>query len=195
MTVRGCNVRALAGFLVICAIACLVVTYGLMAPRAAVAQTTPTGGEIAAPPNVAERLDRIEKTLDEMKITGEKAEGRTLVSKIMGKQLIALVTWILVALCLIATGFPFVIWLLSRKRILGLSGLSDEVAATILVVEERQAKLANILREIQMEIDYLHSKSAPDLKNLTAQAEQYMEQNRRDLEKAGLVKDETRPVK
>ena len=74
---------------------------------------------------------------------------------------------------------------MSRKRILGLSGLSTEVAATLLVIEERQAKLANILKEIQGEIDYLHTMSVPDLKNLIQQAESYLKQNEEDLEKAG----------
>jgi hypothetical protein len=54
-----------------------------------------------------------------------------------------------------------------------------------LTVEERQAKLANILKEIQSEVDYLHTMSVPDLKGLIAQAEKYLEQNERDLEKAG----------
>ncbi len=91
----------------------------------------------------------------------------------------------MVALLAIALVFPFTVWLMSRKRILGLSGLSDELAATLLTVEERQPKLADILKEIQGEVDYLHTVSAPELKALIAQAEKYLEQNERDLEKAG----------
>ena len=74
---------------------------------------------------------------------------------------------------------------MSRKRILGLSGLSDELAGTLLTVEERQAKLASILKEIQGEVDYLHTMSVPDLKGLIAQAERYLELNEHDLENAG----------
>ena len=96
-----------------------------------------------------------------------------------------------IALIVIAVGFPVIIWLLSRKRILGLSGLSTEVAATLLVIEERQAKLANILKEIQGEIDYLHTMSVPDLKNLIQQAESYLKQNEEDLEKTGSRKEQT----
>jgi hypothetical protein len=92
---------------------------------------------------------------------------------------------IAVILGCIAVGFPLTVWLMSRKRILGLSGLSDEVSSTLVLVEERQAKLANILREIQSEIDYLHTMSAPDLKNLIQQAENYLKQNETDLQKTG----------
>jgi hypothetical protein len=85
----------------------------------------------------------------------------------------------------IAVAFPLTIWLLSRKRILGLSGMSSELATTLLIIEERQAKLAIILKEIQGEIDYLHTMSVPDLKNLIQQAENYLKQNETDLENAG----------
>jgi molecular chaperone DnaK (HSP70) len=90
-----------------------------------------------------------------------------------------------VVLILIAVVFPITIWLMSRKRLLGLSGLSTEVTATLLIVEERQAKLANILKEIQEEIDYMHTMSAADLKKLIEQAEKYLKQNEIDLERAG----------
>jgi len=94
-----------------------------------------------------------------------------------------------VVLILIAVVFPLTIWMMSRRRLEGLSGLSSEIAATLVVVEERQAKLANILREIQGEIDFLHTMSVPDLKNLIQQAESYLEQNEKDLGRAGLRRD------
>jgi len=131
------------------------------------------------------RIEEIEKTLRSIKATGEKAEERSYFNKMLGAELIKYVRLMVIALIVIAVGFPVVIWLLSRKRILGLSGLSTEVAATLLVIEERQAKLANILKEIQGEIDYLHTMSVPDLKNLIQQAESYLKQNEEDLEKAG----------
>jgi hypothetical protein len=86
-----------------------------------------------------------------------------------------------VVLVIIAVGFPFIVWLLSTKRILGLSGLSEEVAATLVVVEERQSKLAAILRDIQIEMDYLQSRTSPDLTAMMEQARRYLEQNEEDL--------------
>ena len=133
----------------------------------------------------AARIEEIEKTLQSIKATGEKAEERSYFNKMLGAELIKYLRLMVIALIVIAVGFPVIIWLLSRKRILGLSGLSTEVAATLLVIEERQAKLANILKEIQGEIDYLHTMSVPDLKNLIQQAESYLKQNEEDLEKTG----------
>jgi hypothetical protein len=131
------------------------------------------------------RLSKIEESLNQMRRTVSMAETRSYANKMMASQLIVLVKAILFALIFIAVSFPLTIWLISRKRLLGLSGLSDEVAATILVVEERQAKLVNILKEIQSEVEYLHSSAGPDFKNLIEQAEKYLEQNKRDLERAG----------
>jgi hypothetical protein len=123
--------------------------------------------------------DRIRKIEDLI----TKAEIRSYENKMMARELIRYVKIMVTALVVIALGFPLTVWLLSKKRILGLSGLSQEVSATLLVVEERQAKLANILKEIQGEIDYVHSMSVPDLKNLIKQAELYLQQNERDLAK------------
>jgi hypothetical protein len=131
------------------------------------------------------RLTKMESTLNDVKATGEKAEIRSYYNKMASRELIRFVKGILVALIVIAVSFPLAIWLISRRRLLGLSGLSDEAAATLLVIEERQAKLTGILKEIQSEVEYLHSMSGPDLKNLLEQAEKYLEQNKRDLERAG----------
>jgi len=114
-----------------------------------------------------------------------KAEERGYENKMMARELIRYIKVVVAVLVVIAVAFPLTIWLMSRKRILGLSGLSPELAATLLVIEERQAKLATILKEIQGEIDYLHTMSVPDLKNLIQQAENYLKQNETDLEKAG----------
>jgi hypothetical protein len=132
-----------------------------------------------------ERIEQMEKKLDLIWRATDKAEDRTYFIKMMGGRLVGYVQVAVVALVIIAVAFPLAIWLISRKRILGLSGLSSEVVATLLVIEERQAKLANILKEIQGEIDYLHTMSVPDLKNLIQQAENYLKQNEIDLEKAG----------
>ncbi|HMK35453.1 MAG TPA: hypothetical protein VK463_10325 [Desulfomonilaceae bacterium] len=136
-----------------------------------------------------ERIEVIEKTLQSVKSTGEKAEGRSYENKMMARELIRYVKIMTIILAAAAIGFPLTIWFLSRKRILGLSGLSGEVAATLLLVEERQAKLTNILKDIQGEVDYLHTMSVPDLKNLIEQAEKYLKQNAQDLEEAGLTKE------
>ncbi|HTY22123.1 MAG TPA: hypothetical protein VMC85_03280 [Desulfomonilaceae bacterium] len=132
-----------------------------------------------------QRIQQLEQVLESIRITGEKAESRSSFIKMVSYELVSYLRWIVAALIAIAVCFPVTIWLMSRKRILGLSGFSDELAATLLMVEERQAKLANILKEIQGEVDYLHTMSVPDLKSLIAQAEKYLEQNERDLEKAG----------
>lgn len=127
---------------------------------------------------IEDRIAQLEKMISD-------TEKRSYYIKMVTYELIAYLRWIVAALLAIALVFPITIWLMSRKRILGLSGLSDELAGTLLTVEERQAKLANILKEIQSEVDYLHTMSVPDLKGLIAQAERYLEQNERDLEKAG----------
>ncbi|MGO9571790.1 MAG: hypothetical protein ACLP5H_30050 [Desulfomonilaceae bacterium] len=157
-------------------------------PKTETTMTAQTPGEVAPPETqMAEedRWDQIEKKLQSIETAGKKSEERSYFNKMIGAELIGYVRLMVIALIVIAVGFPVTIWLLSRKRILGLSGLSTEVAATLLVIEERQAKLANILKEIQGEIDYLHTMSVPDLKNLIQQAESYLKQNEEDLEKAG----------
>ncbi len=134
--------------------------------------------------NLQDMKSRMEMTLQDIKDTGQKSEVRSYENKMMARELIRYVKIMVAVLAVIAFGFPFTVWLLSKKRILGLSGLSQEVSATLLVVEERQAKLANILKEIQGEIDYVHSMSVPDLQNLIKQAEHYLQQNETDLTKS-----------
>ncbi|MGO9118105.1 MAG: hypothetical protein ACLQPD_10890 [Desulfomonilaceae bacterium] len=185
-------------------LACLILVVGAcgLLQAAALAQATPVGtGESRSESGTSsptlqpiertdpgftaeQRREQLENLLQSMVITGGKAESRFYFIKMVTYELIAYLRWILVALIAVAAVFPFTIWLMSRKRILRLSGLSDELAANLLVVGERQAKLANILKEIQDEIDYLHTMSVPDLKDLIAQAEKYLEQNERDLERA-----------
>ncbi len=149
------------------------------------AQATPDEAPAASTMTQEERIELIEKSLSSIREQGEKQDSRSYFNKMVGIELIGYVRLMVIALIVIAIGFPVTIWLLSRRRILGLSGLSTEVTATLLVVEERQAKLANILKEIQGEIDYLHTMSVPDLKNLIQQAESYLKQNEQDLDKTG----------
>lgn len=145
---------------------------------------TKTGPELSK----EEWVVGVEKTLQSIKATSEKDEMRGYYNKMVGRELIRHVRVIVIMLAIFAVAFPLAIWLMSRKRVLGLSGLSAEVAATLLVIEERQAKLANTLKEIQGEIDYLHTMSVPELNNLIQQAESYLKQNQTDLEKAGSVR-------
>ncbi len=149
------------------------------------AQATPEVAPATSTLTQEERIELIEKSLRAIKDTGQNLDSRSYFTKMIGIEMIGYVRLMVIALIVIAIGFPVTIWLLSRRRILGLSGLSTEVTATLLVVEERQAKLANILKEIQGEIDYLHTMSVPDLKNLIQQAESYIKQNEQDLEKTG----------
>ena len=132
-----------------------------------------------------ERIEKIEEALNSIKKTGEKSEERSYFNKMVSLELISYVKIMVIVLIIIAVVFPLTIWLMSRRRLLGLSGLSTEVTATLLLIEERQAKLANILKEIQGEIDYMETLSAPDLRKLIDQAEKYLKQNEKDLERAG----------
>ena len=132
-----------------------------------------------------ERIEKIEEALNSIKETGEKSEERSYFNKMIGLELIGYIKLMVIVLIIIAVVFPLTIWLMSRRRLLGLSGLATEVTATLLLIEERQAKLANILKEIQGEIDYMETLSAPDLRKLIDQAEKYLNQNEKDLERAG----------
>ena len=132
-----------------------------------------------------ERIEKIESVLHGISRIAKLAESRTLDNKLMGREQKRLAISILIVLIFIALIFPLTIWLLSRKRLLGLSGLSDEVAATILVVEERQAKLASILEEMQTEFDEEYARTSPDMKNLMVQAKKFLDENKRDLERVG----------
>lgn len=134
-----------------------------------------------------ERIARIESMLESIQKTGEKAEDRSYYNKMMSMELVRYVRIMVGVLIVIAILFPLTLWLLSKKRLIGLSGLASEVTATLLVVEERQAKLANLLREIQQEIDYMQNMSAPDLRKLIEQAEKYLKQNERDLKMTGSI--------
>ncbi len=149
-----------------------------------------------------QRIEMMEKMLQNIKETSQniqetsgKAEARSYYNKLKSNELVTYMRIIAIILIVIAIGFPLTLWLLSRRRLIGLSGLSSEITATLLVVEERQAKLANILRDIQSEVDYLHTMSVPDLKNLISQAENYLKQNENDLQQTGLSRKMEKPIK
>jgi hypothetical protein len=139
------------------------------------------------------RITKVEEMLRGIMGTVGDSEKRSYENKMMARELIGYIKIMVLVLILIAVGFPLTIWLLSRRRILGLSGLSSEVNAALVVIEQRQNKLANILKDVQGEIDYIHTMSVPDLKNLIQQAENYLKQNEKDLEKAGVSRDKPAP--
>ncbi|MFH0825669.1 MAG: hypothetical protein V2B18_23180, partial [Pseudomonadota bacterium] len=141
-------------------------------------QALTSSGKVGASPTedaYNDFLDRLENILRNVEITGQRTESRTYDNKMFGGELMGLLRVIVVLLVIIVASFPVGIWFLIRDRVLGSSSSMRSLrAASILVqVEERQAKLANILRDIQNEIDYLHSLSGPDLKRLIEQAERY----------------------
>ncbi|MBI5569819.1 MAG: hypothetical protein HY914_07740 [Desulfomonile tiedjei] len=184
-------------YLVLLATCCCILTWQATAeePPAVPGVSEPAGtgpsdrpARVGAALTVDQRLEQMDANLNKIYSTVHMAEVRSYQNKMMSLELIRLIRAIAVVLVVIALVFPATIWLISKKRLLGLSGLSDEVTATLLLVEERQAKLANLMKEIQSEMDYVQSLSAPDLKNLVQQAEKYLEQNRRDLESIGLTK-------
>jgi len=109
-------------------------------------------------------------------------------TKMYARQLIRLVRWVIGILLAIAVVSALSLWMLARQRAMPRSDVSAEMATTLVAVEERQAKLASILKDIQQEIDYVHSMSVPDLKKLIEQAERYIEQNEKDLARASAAK-------
>lgn len=143
--------------------------------------------------SIDDRFEKIEKTLQSIKFTGEKAEDRSYFNKIVSQEVVRYLKLMVGLLVLIALGFPLAIWILNRSRFGESSSGSRDLAETLLTIEERQAKLANILKEIQGEIDYLHTMSAPDLKNLIQQAENYLKLNEGDLQKASSTTKEKKP--
>ena len=191
---RSVAIREGVCFCILCAALMCWVYAAQAAPRSVSGQTVGESGSQAATlestdhypdQSMEKRIEKIEKTLESIRVTGEKAEDRSYFNKLMSMELIRYVRIMVIVLIVIAIVFPLTLWLLSKKRLLALSGLSDEVTATLLLVEERQAKLANLLREIQVEIDYMENMSAPDLKKLIEQAEKYLKQNERDLRETG----------
>ncbi len=156
-----------------------VATATIEAEKVGTASGTVAGGHVP----IEERLARIEKKLLLVEETVKKAEDRSFYNKMASREMLGYAKITVVVLVIIAAIFPLTIWFLSRRRILGLSGLSSEMAATLLLVEERQTKLVALLKEMQSEIDYLHSLPSPDLKNLVHQAEGLVRKNEADLKK------------
>jgi uncharacterized protein HemX len=135
--------------------------------------------------SIENRFEKIEKTLESIRFTGEKAEDRSYFNKLVSFEVFKYLKVMVALLILIALGFPLAIWLMTRSSSFQASARSQDLAETLLTIEERQAKLAHILKDIQGEIDYLQTLSAPDLKNLIQKAENYLKLNEQDLKQAG----------
>ena len=135
--------------------------------------------------SIENRFEKIEKTLESIRVTGEKAEDRSYFNKLVGSEVFKYLKVMVALLILIALGFPLAIWLMTRSSSFQASARSQDLAETLLTIEERQTKLAHILKDIQGEIDYLQTLSAPDLKNLIQKAENYLKLNEQDLKQAG----------
>jgi len=135
--------------------------------------------------SIENRFEKIEKTLESIRVTGEKAEDRSYFNKLVSFEVFKYLKVMVALLILIALGFPLAIWLMTRSSSFQASARSQDLAETLLTIEERQAKLAHILKDIQGEIDYLQTLSAPDLKNLIQKAENYLKLNEQDLKQAG----------
>jgi hypothetical protein len=135
--------------------------------------------------SIENRFEKIEKTLESIRVTGEKAEDRSYFNKLVSFEVFKYLKVMVALLILIALGFPLAIWLMTRSSSFQSSARSQDLAETLLTIEERQAKLAHILKDIQGEIDYLQTLSAPDLKNLIQKAENYLKLNEQDLKQAG----------
>lgn len=135
--------------------------------------------------SIENRFEKIEKTLESIRFTGEKAEDRSYFNKLVSFEVFKYLKVMVALLILIALGFPLAIWLMTKSSSFQSSARSQDLAETLLTIEERQAKLAHILKDIQSEIDYLQTLSAPDLKNLIQKAENYLKLNEQDLKQAG----------
>ena len=130
-------------------------------------------------------LNKLRRPFNQLKSQVRKLRTGAISTNWLATEVIKYLKMMVLLLVLIALGFPLAIWLLNRSRYFKSSDGSQELAETLITIEERQVKLANILKEIQGEIDYLHTMSAPDLKNLIQQAESYLKLNESDLQKAG----------
>ena len=125
-----------------------------------------------------ETAEASDKLLGAIKELTDKTDSRTLYIKILVRQLTRLATAAVILLLVIVFTIPVAVWLLGRSKLLGLPA---DVAATLISVEERQAKLVSTFKEIQDEMEVLHFQSGPDLKNLMKSAQEYLTQNERAL--------------
>ncbi len=66
--------------------------------------------------SMEKRIEKIEKTLESIRITGEKAEDRSYFNKLMSLELVRYVKIMVIVLIVIAIGFPLTLWLLSKKK-------------------------------------------------------------------------------
>ncbi|MGC8602076.1 MAG: hypothetical protein ACP5VS_00135, partial [Desulfomonilaceae bacterium] len=65
--------------------------------------------------SIQKRFEKIENTLESIKVTGEKAEDRSYFNKLASYEVIKYLKMMVLLLILIALGFPLAIWLLNRS--------------------------------------------------------------------------------
>jgi predicted PurR-regulated permease PerM len=138
---------------------------------------------------LASDLDRVEATVKKigevqsiMQDWLKRAESRSFTNKLQGRTAVRLLVAVVITLGFIAIGFPgLFIWYNSR-RLKRMSAMSSDIASTLVLVQERQAKLGDTLRELQDELDYIPVSSAPDFAKLLKEAEQSLNDASRKLD-------------
>ncbi|GEM_PF-1992976 len=140
-------------------------------------------GKLAANLNKVETMiQKIGTVQAEMEDGLWRAETRTSTNKRQGKTAVQLLVAVVLTLALIAVGFPgLFIWYNSR-RLKRMTAISSEIAGTLVLVQERQARLGDTLREMQDELDYIPVSSAPDFAKLLKEAEQSLNEASRKLD-------------
>ncbi len=79
------------------------------------------------PSSIENRFENIEKTLEKIKETGEKAEDRSYFNKMASTEVIQYLKAMVLPSILIALGFPLAIWIINRSGLSGYSSKSQEL--------------------------------------------------------------------
>ena len=112
-------------------------------------------------------------------ITG-KTERRSLENKIMVRESIRNVRAIMIILIVAVILLP-VSLLIVGTRLLRIFTQSKTVSDTLLLLEQRQTKLAETLRELEQELEMLEYGSVPAVKGLLETANEHIGEAERDL--------------
>ncbi|MFH0960355.1 MAG: hypothetical protein V1897_16810, partial [Pseudomonadota bacterium] len=87
-----------------------------------------------SPGAIENRFEKIEKTLESIKVTGEKAEDRSYFNKLASFEVFKYLKVMVALLILIALGFPLAIWLITKSSSFQASARSQDLAETLLTV-------------------------------------------------------------
>jgi len=139
--------------------------------------------------NLASDLDRVEATVKKigevqsvMQDWLRRAESRSFTNKLQGRTAVRLLVAVVITLGFIAIGFPALFIWYNSRRLKRMSAMSSDIASTLVLVQERQVKLGDTLRELQDELDYIPVSSAPDFAKLLKEAEQSLNDASRKLD-------------